>query len=292
MVAAAREAASLYAIGWSPWRAVMQTFPEDVREAVEAFRPEQPSRPGESPDVSDNAHRWQWLKRLAMEFVGRDPKEPRIATTRDLSKCFALSRAVFTDAALEAARRRFGSFPDPEELRNFLIEWGEKNRPLKRRDGDRRHSSLVLTDQERLRLRTAQVGTPVPNGPIKRLSPLHVRIAQCLASWETEPPTHQQLAKVTGASVRTVLRALLVLRALRLLAQEQRALSRIVMPELPKQVRGFDRVMALIAAHASRAEHTRVAVKTLYRWEGDLRAGRRAACGRGGADVTQPERVA
>jgi hypothetical protein len=244
----------------------METFPEDVRKELETFRPEQSERPGESPDVNDKAHRWRWLKRLAMQFVERDPKEPPTPTTEavrgDYAKCFAVSRTVFTDASLEDARRRFESFPDPEALRKFLIEWGEKHRPSQPFDKHRRRRSLILTDQTRRLLLTAKVGTAVSNGPFKQLTKLHVHIAMVLARCPSAQPSHEELARGAGASIRTVRRVVPALRALRLLPQSDPPQT----TKWPRHVHGFQRVMALIAKHAD------VPVKTLYRWERDYRA--------------------
>jgi hypothetical protein len=274
MAAAAREVVCLYAIGWIPWPTVMGTFPKDVRKELETFRPEQSDRLSESPDVNDKAHKRRWLKQLAMQFVERDPKESHISTPspekpRDYARCFAISRAVFSEAALEGARRRFESFPSPEALRKFLIEWGEKHRPSKPSDKDRSRRSLSLTDQARRLLLTARVGTAVPNGPFKQLTKLHVHIAHTLASWPHAygQPSHQHLAFATGTSIRTVRRVVPALRALRLLPQSDPLETKTMPKTMPRHVHGFRRVMALIAKHADD-----VPVKTLYRWERDYKA--------------------
>jgi hypothetical protein len=244
----------------------MQTFPEDVREALQTFGPEQSECLSESPYESDNAHRWRWLKRLALQFVERDPKEPCMpaseAAPRDYTKCFAVSRAVFTEAALKAARHRFKSFPDPEALRKFLIEWGEKHKPSKPSDKDRRRRRLILTDQARRLLPTAKAGTGISNGPVKQLTELHVQIAKVLAQLPSAQPSHEELAGAANASLRTVRRAVPALRALHLLPQSHPPETKT----MPKHVHGFQRVMTLIAKHAD------VPVKTLYRWERDYRA--------------------
>jgi hypothetical protein len=199
--------------------------------------------------------RW-WLYRLGMKCV-----PTTTVNLRDYKRCLAMKSGVFTDASLEAARLEFKDFPNPTALRKFLINWETEHDPP-RTHKDPRHRSLLLTDEDRQRLRAAVVGCRVPNGPVKRLTQLHVRIAHDLASWQDGQPSHEKLARAVGANVRTVRRALPALRAIGLLPQGRRGLMRI---EMPRHVHGFKQVMEAIAAHAG------CSVKTLYRWEQDWR---------------------
>jgi hypothetical protein len=252
MATAAREAACLLVIGWSPWPRVMHTFPEDVREALEAFRPE-PDEPPKPDELGQWFIRLLW--RLSPITTVNSPEYDKYLNP--------ISRGAFTDASLEAAVRKFKfeSFPEPRQLQKFLVEWWKEHRPQRRR----RRRSLILTDQARRLLLTARAGTAIPNSPLKKLTKLHVRIAYALACRPSGQLSHEQLAHAADASVRTVRRALPALRALRLLPQRRRDPPQT--KKMPKHVHGFERVMALIAEHAG------VPVKTLYRWEQDLRAG-------------------
>jgi hypothetical protein len=71
-------------------------------------------------------------------------------------------------------------------------------------------------------------------------------------------PSHEQLARATDTSVRTVPRALLALRAIGLLSDGK---ERVMPIKQPEQVRHIQRAMAAIAARAG------CSVKTLYQWD-------------------------
>jgi hypothetical protein len=247
IVAATRAAARKLAIGLKLSPGEWQRLPDYVHPALKAIEAEQSWRLAapSKPEVR------RWFARLGMQLRLVPPVE---VAMRDYEKCFVLSRGVFTDASLEAAMRKFKVFPAPAALRKFLIDWGEEHKPSNLPDKDRRHRSLILTDTDRQRLLSAKAG--------KGLAKCHVRIAQSLASWPCGQPSHEQLATAAGTSVRTVRRALPALRALGLLPDGRWGLSRI---ELPKHVWGFQDVMVTIAAIAG------CSVKTLYRWEKDLR---------------------
>jgi hypothetical protein len=230
----------------------MQTFPEDVREELGTFRPE----PDEAPKPDELS---QWFIRLVWRLC-----PITTVNSPDYDKYLKpINRRAFTDASLEAAVRKFKfePFPEPRQLQKFVIEWWRKHRPQRRR-----HRSLTLTDEARRLLLTAKAGTAIPNGPVKRLTDLHVRIAHTLASWPHAygQPSHQHLACATDTNVRTVRRALPALQAHGSLPQRKRDPPQT--KKMPRHVHGFERVMALIAKHAG------VPVKTLYRWEQDLRA--------------------
>jgi hypothetical protein len=275
---AAREAACKLAAGQKLTPVERKRLPGYVRHALVHLKPKRSrylsSRLDESPKPYDPR---RWLIRLGM---ARAP----ITTVKlqDYDACVAVGPELFTDALLEAAVREFESFPGPAPLLKFLRDWRKKHPPSTRPSQKRWHQrSLWLTDTERKHLVEAaetayRNGTVVPNGPVKRLTGVHVRIAQHLAGWEPEQskqptgrnrkrerPSHEKLAQAASTSVRTVRRALPALRALGALYDEWRGLSTI---EKPAHVVGFQqKVMALIAEHAG------VPVKTLYRWEGDLR---------------------
>jgi hypothetical protein len=265
-VAAAREAACKLVIGQEPSPGEWQRVPDYARPALEALRPErsryQSSRLVDVPKPDEPG---RWFLRLVTEFSSEMTAEE--VDLGNYAKCSVLSPSVFTDASLKAARRKFKVFPAPAPLRKFLIDWGEEHRSWELPDEDQRHRSLVLTNAERQHLLTAEAvwrnRIPIPDGPVKRLTRLHVRIAHILASWQRGEPPHEQLALAAGTSVRTVRRALPALRTLGLLPDGIRGLSRT---EMPKRVSGFQSVMAVIAAHAG------CSVKTLYRWEQDYRA--------------------
>jgi hypothetical protein len=235
-----------------------QRLPDYVHPALKAIEAERAWRLAE-PDRPDKL---RWLARLVREFVLTTE-----VALRDYERCFKLSVGIFTDASFEAVKRTFKAFPSPAELLKFLIDWGEEHRPSNLPNKDRRHSHrrLILTDADRQRLLSVEAGN--------ELTKCHVRIAHTLASWPHAygQPSHQHLASATGTSVRTVPRALRALRAIGLLPDDK---GRVMPIKLPEQVRDFQPAMAAIAAHAGRS------VKTLYRWEQDLRALRGARAGK------------
>ena len=222
---------------------------------AEALRPEPDQPPYD---------RVRWFLRLVSGF--RPTTEVAL---KDYDKCFVLSPGIFTDASLEATLRKFKVFPDPAPLRQFLIDWGEEHRSRGHPDKYRRKGSLNLTNEERRRLVEAAEAahrdrTPIPDGPVKQLTNLHVHIAHILASWQGGQASHEQLALAAGTSVRTVRRALPALRAIGLLP----GIRELSSPKPPKNVWGIKQVMDVIAAHTGRS------VKTLYRWEREARLGK------------------
>jgi hypothetical protein len=245
----------------------MQTFPEEVREELKTFRPE-----SDEPPEPNELRQWfiRLVWRLSPATAVKSPAYDKYLKP--------INRRAFTDASLEAAvdNFKFEPFPEPTQLRKFLVDWWKEHRPPNRR----RRRSLILTDQARRLLLTAKAGTAIPNCPVKRLTALHVRIAHTLASWPHAygQPSHQQLACATDTDVRTVRRALPALQALGSLPQRRRDPPQT--KKMPRHVHGFERVMALIARHAG------VPVKTLYRWEQDYRALQRSAAGKNDAQLS------